>query len=465
MKASNVLIMLACFLLLHQNNVQAHNSGKWVELKPTGTPPTGEVYHSAAAVGETLYVCGGSTNHNHTHYYDITINQWVEEPDAALFHNTLAADMDEVGGVLYLFGGKDTTSSGKGDGKGYVSDLYTYKTGRKNAKWRKIATANSPPRRDGHATTALKGFIFMFGGWDETQYFNDLHVFDSTKLVATGAGGTQLITWSELKTIPSTPLPGKRNSHSMVSIGSSMFVYGGFTHDVKNSGPWVYCNKEEHGCTIYDDLWSLNVPGTLDYANPNIQWIKLTPGGEDGKPEGRWEHDAATIGDEMYLFGGLTADNTILNDLWAYSKSNNAWRRLKSRENGVFGHVMVASSGSLYVFGGNINIQRTTTNALWEFKTILEEEEEEDGEGIIPADGDNQCFNSKSGKSVHTYVALTFWLVFVFFLCFIGFLYTYTRNIGGSGARNGRRRSYLELHTNTSSSAGNNEGEKAYTAL
>ena len=62
-------------------------------------------------------------------------------------------------------------------------------------------------RRDGHATTALKGFIFMFGGWDETQYFNDLQVFDSTKLVATGAGGTQLITWFELKTIPSTPLP------------------------------------------------------------------------------------------------------------------------------------------------------------------------------------------------------------------------------------------------------------------
>ena len=40
------------------------------------------------------------------------------------------------------------------------------------------------------------------------------------------------------------------------------------------------------------------------------------------------------------------------------------------------------------------------------------------GEGIIPADGDNQCFNSKSGKSVHTYVALTFWLVFVFFSLF-----------------------------------------------
>ena len=28
---------------------------------------------------------------------------------------------------------------------------------------------------------------------------------------------------------------------------------------------------------------------------------KLLPGGEDGIPEGRWEHDAATIGDEMYL--------------------------------------------------------------------------------------------------------------------------------------------------------------------
>ena len=117
MKASNVLIMLACFLLLHQNNVQAHNSGKWVELKPTGTPPTGEVYHSAAAVGETLYVCGGSTNHNHTHYYDITINQWVEEPDAALFHNALAADMDEVGGVLTCLAEKIPRLLERGMGK------------------------------------------------------------------------------------------------------------------------------------------------------------------------------------------------------------------------------------------------------------------------------------------------------------------------------------------------------------
>ena len=72
MKAINALIALACLLLFQQNIVRAHNSGKWVELKPTGVPPAGEVYHSAAAVGETLYVCGGSSNHNHTHYYDIT---------------------------------------------------------------------------------------------------------------------------------------------------------------------------------------------------------------------------------------------------------------------------------------------------------------------------------------------------------------------------------------------------------
>ena len=34
-----------------------------------------------------------------------------------------------------------------------------------------------------HTTTTLKGFVFMFGGWDETKYLNDLYVFDTTKLV------------------------------------------------------------------------------------------------------------------------------------------------------------------------------------------------------------------------------------------------------------------------------------------
>ena len=100
-------------------------------------------------------------------------------------HNAKAADMDEVGGLLYLFGGKDTTS-GSIVGKGYVNDLYVYKAGRENVQWEKITTNASPKARDGHATTALKGFVFMFGGWNESHYLNDLHVFDTTKLVATG---------------------------------------------------------------------------------------------------------------------------------------------------------------------------------------------------------------------------------------------------------------------------------------
>ena len=204
-----LLCSLYVVLYLVINTSYAHNSGHWTQLKPTGFPPAGRVYHSAAAIGSTIYICGGSKNHNHTHYYDININKWFEESDASLPHNALAADMDEVGGVLYLFGGKDTTT-GKAVGNGHVNDLFTFKTGRDNMKWQKITTAASPIVRDGHATSALKGFVFMFGGWDETQYFNDLHVFDTTKLVATGGTGNNfdLIKWTELKTIPGTPFYG-----------------------------------------------------------------------------------------------------------------------------------------------------------------------------------------------------------------------------------------------------------------
>jgi len=454
------LCSVTLILYLVINTSYAHNSGHWTQLKPTGIPPTGTVYHSAAAIGSTIYICGGSKNHNHTHYYDININKWFEESDASLPHNALAADMDEVGGVLYLFGGKDTTT-GKAVGNGHVNDLFTYKTGRDNMKWQKITTAASPIVRDGHATSALKGFVFMFGGWDEKHYFNDLHVFDTTKLVATGGTGNNfdLIKWTELKTITDTPLPGVRNSHSMVTIGSSLIVYGGFSHDVENHGTWVYCDKEEHGCIIYDDIWSLNIPGKLNYQSSNVQWTKLLPGGEDGKPQGRWEHDAATIGDEMYVFGGLNADKELLNDLWAYSNSRNEWRRLKNRDTGVFGHIMVASGGSLFVFGGNVNIQRASTNALWKFETILEEEgdEDEDNEVSTHSVGDDVCFKNENGKTLQNYVVMLFWIVLVFFISFVVFFYIYIKRSVGNSTKNGS--SYVELNTKT------NTGEKPYTAL
>lgn len=441
----------------------AHNSGRWFQLKPSGIPPSGTVYHSAAAVGSTIYICGGSKNHNHTHYYDVDVNKWFEEADASLPHNALAADMDEVGGVLYLFGGKDTTS-GKAVGNGHVNDLFTYKTGRNNMKWQKITTAASPLVRDGHATSALKGFVFMFGGWDETHYFNDLHVFDTTKLVATGGAGNifDLIKWTELKTVPGTPLPAKRNSHSMVAIGSSLIVYGGFSHDVESHGAWVYCDKEEHGCIIYNDIWSLNIPGKLNYQSPNVQWTKLIPGGENGKPQGRWEHTAAVIGDEMYIFGGLNADKELLNDLWAYCHARNEWRRLKDRATGVFGHIMVASGGSLFVFGGNVNIQRASTSALWKYETLLEEDEgdeNDDKDNIVPARsvGDDVCFKSKNGNALQTYVTMLFWIVVMFFMSFILFFYIFIKQSVGNSGKTGSR--YVELNTKT------NTEEKPYTAL
>lgn len=58
---------------------------------------------------------------------------------------------------------------------------------------------------------------------------------------------------------------------------------------------------------------------TTTYGMPASAWVRFGENGANGGPvpAGRVEHTAGAMGDQLYVYGGVTATG-ISNELWAY---------------------------------------------------------------------------------------------------------------------------------------------------
>ena len=92
------------------------------------------------------------------------------------------------------------------------------------AAWQKIKSVeNSPIPRVAHAQTAIGNRIYIFGGQSvgthseqsKQSLLNDLYYFDVKTEV-----------WKEVHA-KGDYVPSRRSFHQMVSVGSSLFVFGG----------------------------------------------------------------------------------------------------------------------------------------------------------------------------------------------------------------------------------------------
>lgn len=57
--------------------------------------------------------------------------------------------------------------------------------------------------------------MFVFGGWNGKEYFNDLHILD-----------LEIMAWSRPTT--TGPAPSQRQGHSSILIGNNLVIHGGF---------------------------------------------------------------------------------------------------------------------------------------------------------------------------------------------------------------------------------------------
>ena len=408
-----LLLLLACYPL-------PARPAPWSQLRPGGIVPHPTAWHGAASVGGSLFVIGGTHGVNSTFIYSAQTSTWTE--GTPLPTNFVAADVETVGGTLFVFGGKST---------GFDNQLFTVATTTQDGSFTELPLDGAPEPRNGHSMTHLAGMIFIFGGWNGERYFNDLHVFDTSHhaastsaAAAAAAQATEvpppvvptLDTWldgigkkTETKTetetkatelsvptgrrwvpliastgeggggggAPTAPRPAPRNSHTLVAVGGTLLLFGGFSHDIAKGGMYSQCSKAADNCVYYDDLWSMRAPVRIDADAPRLAasgWSKVQSRGAGGAaPVGRFGHAASVIGSSMYLFGGASKPGTVLRDVWVWLEfplsMGGLWRRLTRDDmpHTRYLHTASAIGGSIYIFGGQVGYWGDTSNDLWRY--------------------------------------------------------------------------------------------------
>ena len=273
---------------------------------------------------------------------------------AALVLNVVTGVRD----TMVMFGGYSA------DCIDYCNDTWLYNL--PNNDWTQPVVGTAPARRWKHAMSDYRDVAFLFGGhgmrlpptvtgqtqlpneiYDTSSSYNpldpllfgDLWSYNFTQVTRGGSKWTQMapacLTCSSNAMLPDgTPDPDvsgprARHSASLVTYGSSLYMFGGYSFGGKSSYAALYPTGNVSNypslLTKYyrDDLWVYNIT--------NNTWAQLQPAIRGVAPSARAGHGAAVSsrgGDAlMVVFGGTTWDDQV-GDAWQYNFSSGAWTPL-----------------------------------------------------------------------------------------------------------------------------------------
>jgi N-acetylneuraminic acid mutarotase len=172
-----------------------------------------------------------------------------------------------------------------------------------DGQWRRLSTVGAgPSERSAPAVTGIGARVYVFGGVFDVlptgvnTFFDDTHRLD-----------TRTLRWVRL------PTPGPRPPARAFAAATAhrptarMFLFGGSTF----TGDGAEFNA-------FGDLWVFNT-----HRNT---WRQLDP--VNAGPSPRSGPAMWTVGNTLYLFGGIDATFTTRNDLWAYHIGSNRWEQI-----------------------------------------------------------------------------------------------------------------------------------------
>ncbi|KAK2818821.1 hypothetical protein Q5P01_024382 [Channa striata] len=150
----------------------------WMPVKTSGSLPPALCDQSFALVSDQLFMFGGygAGGDFCKDLYVLNIenlmwHKWEVKGEApvACSRQTLTAHHDKD---IYLFGGRSTNKDGTATSSSEIHKLSIAKM-----KWKVPLYVGIPPaRRHGHTTFILHSHLYVFGGRNEEQEFNDLKV-------------------------------------------------------------------------------------------------------------------------------------------------------------------------------------------------------------------------------------------------------------------------------------------------
>jgi hypothetical protein len=247
----------------------------WASTIAEGNPPSARGGHTATLIGKSIVVFGGHFYKNKvegfqylndTYFLDIELSKWLKPtitgkvPPQRYGHSAIFA-----GGIILIFGGK-------GPKETIYNDLYTFDPDPKKNIWLLAnETGEAPSPRFNHTANLWNKKMYIFGGWNGKDFFNDTVVYDLEKMV-----------WTKLET-QGTPLP--RMGHASCIVSSNLIIQGGFYY----ASDQYKKNLNNYGSYLkscyFNDLKVLDL-------NKNI-WTQLKILGEPPQP--RFGHTISFI--------------------------------------------------------------------------------------------------------------------------------------------------------------------------
>lgn len=249
---------------------------KWKKIVSTSGPaPRARHGHKAVAIKELIIIFGGGNDGivDELHVLNTATGQWFAPQVRGEKPSGCAAFGFICDGVrLLIFGGM--VEYGR-----YSNELYELLASR--WEWRRLTPLGEPPcPRLGHTFNLVGQKAVIFGGLANgssdpkiniPKYLNDIFTLEIRE-------GTSL-QWVSPNI--EGPCPSPRESHSAVTMGNKLVIYGGM-------------NGHRLG-----DLWILNVD-VMQWFMPTLTGISPLP---------RSLHTACMIKNKMYIFGGWVPVN------------------------------------------------------------------------------------------------------------------------------------------------------------
>ena len=231
-------------------------------------------------------------------------------PQATASFGAVASD-----GWMYVYGG-------------HVSPTHSYSTeavsgafNRWNLSTRMWESLPGGPGLQGVGLAAFDGKIYRAGGMQPVNRKGEPE--DQRSVAEVASFDPAARRWTSL-----APLMTPRSSHDVLTVGSQLFVIGGWT--MRGKEPVVWLDTIE----------------VLDLSAPGAAW-KSVP-----MPVRRRAFIAAALGQQIYVIGGMDDKNRILTRVDVFDTARAAWSAapaLPSGRNAGFAPAAAALDGRLYV--------------------------------------------------------------------------------------------------------------------
>ncbi|KAI1479763.1 hypothetical protein F4774DRAFT_418621 [Daldinia eschscholtzii] len=269
--------------------IEAGGNMSCYPLAATSEGPGPRVGHASLLVGNAFIVYGGDTKIDETDILDETLyllntstRQWSRAlPAGPRPSGRYGHSLNIVGSKIYIFGGQV---------EGYfMNDLAAFDLNQlqmPNNRWEVLSENTEtggalqgkvPPARTNHSMVTFNDKMYLFGGTNGFQWFNDVWCYDPA-----------VNKWSQLDCIGYIPV--SREGHAAALVDDVMYIFGGRTEEGADLG----------------DLAAFRITSRRWYTFQNM----------GPSPSPRSGHSMTSVGKSIVVVGGEPSSTTTqVNDL------------------------------------------------------------------------------------------------------------------------------------------------------